>query len=118
LQDKTKAEALTLLHQTNNVGSSPLHLAALNDLREATEFLISMGAKVDARDKDRFTPLHFAANEDATEAMSVLIAHGANVNALTEDFCVHFGGFVPIYMTGGKTPLMLAASHGNEAAVR
>ena len=74
-----------------------LHRAAYNGHLETTEFLLSVGAKVDARTADGWQPLHCACRWNKTRVASLLLQNGADANAQTN---------------GRQTPLHLAASNG------
>jgi len=77
----------------NQLGSTPLHLAATNGDAGPLKALIAAGAEVNARDKEDNTPLHMAAYAGKSEAARLLLEAGADVNAKS---------------TGGRTPLSLA----------
>ena len=77
----------------NQLGSTPLHLAATNGDSGPLKTLIAAGADVNARDKEDNTPLHMAAYAGKSEAARLLLEAGADVNAKS---------------TGGRTPLSLA----------
>jgi ankyrin repeat protein len=71
-----------------------LHWAAWNGRKEVAEFLLSQGAKVNARDEHGHTPLHCAAMWNKKDIVELLIEHGADVNATDNE---------------GRTPLHYAA---------
>jgi len=77
----------------NQLGSTPLHLAATNGDAGPLKALLAAGADVNARDKEDNTPLHMAAYATRTENARLLLEAGADVNAKS---------------TGGRTPLSLA----------
>ena len=77
----------------NQLGSTPLHLAATNVDSGSLKALIAAGADVNARDKEDNTPLHMAAYVGRSEAARLLLEAGADVNAKS---------------MGGRTPLSLA----------
>ncbi len=77
----------------NQLGSTPLHLAATNGDAGPLKALIAAGAEVNARDKEDNTPLHMAAYAGKSQAARLLLEAGADVNAKS---------------TGGRTPLSLA----------
>ena len=85
----------SLANATVGRGVAPLHLAAVLNLGEITEVLLTHGADPNVRSDDGFTPLHWAASRDSAAAAEVLIRHGADVNAAT---------------TRGITPLHWAAN--------
>ena len=61
--------------------STPLHFAAGFNRVEVVEFLLSMGADVQAKDKGGLVPLHNACSYGHLEVVVSLVTHGANVNA-------------------------------------
>lgn len=77
----------------NQLGSTPLHLAATNGDIGPLKVLIAAGADVNARDKEDNTPLHMAAYVGRAVAARLLLEAGADVNAKS---------------AGGRTPLSLA----------
>ncbi|KAM6262467.1 CARD- and ANK-domain containing inflammasome adapter protein-like [Porphyrio hochstetteri] len=78
----------------NSSSETLLHVAATNGHLNIMEYLISKGAKTDAKDKEGRTPLHRAAEKGHGEAVKVLLRHGAYLYSLDKE---------------GKTPLHLAA---------
>lgn len=60
------------------LGSTPLHLAALNLDPGPLQALIAAGANVNARDKEGATPLHMAAFATRTENAKLLLQAGAD----------------------------------------
>lgn len=60
------------------LGSTPLHLAALNLDPGPLKALIAAGANVNARDKEGATPLHMAAFATRTEHARLLLQAGAD----------------------------------------
>jgi len=64
-----------------------LHLAANSGKKDIVEFLISKGAKVDARDALGLgvTPLYYAAMHNYEDIADLLLAKGADVNAKNKD---------------------------------
>lgn len=66
----------------DNYGRTPLHVASAVDYPEMVEFLIEMGANINALTKDEHqTPLHYAAQNDATSSLKVLLNLNANIDA-------------------------------------
>ncbi len=127
-QNKTGALRVLLVHganvkATSREGFTPLHVAIMNRHSAEARMLLQWGADPNARDWDGWTPLHwacalfsakqsFAFAKEAKKAekkapeegmVRVLIAAGAKVNAVTNS---------------GDTPLILAASSGDEEGVR
>jgi ankyrin repeat protein len=90
-------------------GWTPLHWAAISFDKEVSEYLITMGADVNAAETvSGMTPLHFAAAGDQKEIVELLLASGADVNAKDEPRTIKNGKRVQ-----GSTPLDTAndASH-------
>lgn len=67
------------------LGSTPLHLAALNVDSGPLQALIAAGADVNARDREGATPLHMAAYATRTEHARLLLQAGADVTVKTEN---------------------------------
>jgi ankyrin repeat protein len=61
-------------------GAYPVHLAAMNNNRDAMEHLRNAGAKLDAKDDDFGTPLHWAARFGHIRIMEYLLQHGVSAN--------------------------------------
>ncbi|XP_069594215.1 CARD- and ANK-domain containing inflammasome adapter protein-like [Ranitomeya imitator] len=87
----------------NSSGETLLHVAASNGHVPVIEFLLSKGAKVDAKDKKRRTPLHRAAENGHVEAARVLLRAGANIYSLDND---------------SHSPLHLAAQNNHHHLVK
>lgn len=64
--------------RTTGLGSTPLHLAALNVDSGPLKALIAAGADVNARDANGATPLHMAAFATRTEHAKLLLKAGAD----------------------------------------
>ncbi|MBX3677993.1 MAG: ankyrin repeat domain-containing protein [Rhodocyclaceae bacterium] len=77
----------------NQLGATPLHMAATNSDIGPLKALLAAGADVHARDKDDLTPLHMAAYADKHKHAQLLLEAGADVEAKS---------------TGGRTPMSLA----------
>jgi len=77
----------------NQLGATPLHLAATNPDSGPLKALLAVGADARARDKEDLTPLHMAAYSDKSEHARLLLEAGADVDAKS---------------AGGRTPLSLA----------
>ena len=63
---------------TEAMGSTPLHLAALNVDSGPLKALIAAGANANARDKNDATPLHMAAYGTRSENAKLLLQAGAD----------------------------------------
>lgn len=66
------------------LGSTPLHFAALNEDSGPLQALIAAGANVNARDREGSTPLHMAAYATRSKNVRMLLEAGADVAAKTE----------------------------------
>ncbi|USE34281.1 ankyrin repeat domain-containing protein [Endozoicomonas sp. SCSIO W0465] len=89
------------IHLVQADGKMPLHLAAENGHLECLEWLLEMGAKINARVRsstNRATPLHLAAENGHLECLKRLVELGADVNAANKN---------------GETALHLAAYNGH-----
>lgn len=60
------------------LGSTPLHLAAMNPDRSAMKALLDAGADVNARDADGSTPIHMAAYASRPQHARQLLEAGAD----------------------------------------
>ena len=86
----------------NDVGSTPLHLAATNPDSGPVKVLLAAGANVNALDNDSNTPLHMAAYVNRTENAQLLLEAGADTSVVN---------------SGGRTAIALGRkSRGDEAA--
>ena len=86
-------------------GFTPLHLAVLHKRTEAMQFLVKLGADVNAKNKDGETPLWIAISELKNPGIAELLLDlGANINARVRDL--------------GMTPLDWAAFDGRLEMVR
>ena len=105
---KTLADGADVNAKDDN-GWTPLHWAALSGHKEVSEYLITMGADVNAAETvSGMTVLHEAAALGHKEIAELLIASGADVNAKDEPRTIKNGKRVQ-----GSTPLDTAndASH-------
>ena len=67
------------------LGSTPLHLAAMNPDTSAMKALLAAGADPNARDNDGATPLHMAAYGSRTLNTQILLEAGADPLAKTDN---------------------------------
>lgn len=128
--------------QVNKRGETQLHIAARRGWRGAIAFLLDRGAEVDALDKYDLTPLLAAASigktRDDYETVKLLIERGADPKAKghTKGTALHEasgargadprllellisrGVDVNSQESGGETPLMRAAFHGNDRTLK
>ncbi len=79
---KQSLGALDLPSDFRRYGYTALHMAALNNARNAALALLSRGADVNAKSEDGMTALHMAASKNSSETAVALLARGAaDVNA-------------------------------------
>ncbi len=78
-QDAKARDARTAL------GSTPLHLAAMNPDTSAMLALLAVGADPNARDNDGATPLHMAAYASRAQHTRILLEAGADPLAKTDN---------------------------------
>lgn len=90
------------VNATDELGESPLHIAAVRGYLQAASMLVAKGADVNAGDVRGLTPLHAAAWSGNNEIVVLLIDKGADANARDED---------------GVTPLHAAALAGRDKTV-
>ena len=67
------------------LGSTPLHMAAMNGDLSAMKALIAAGADPNARDNDGATPLHMAAYASRPKHVQMLLEAGADPLAKTDN---------------------------------
>src|SRR5260221_705463 len=67
------------LNLPDDLGQTPLHLAAAHCRTNVVALLLDKGAKLDALAKGDPTPLHLAAQSGCAEAVKMLLAKGAEV---------------------------------------
>lgn len=84
------------------ISNNLLHAAAGSDYKDAVEFLIMQGARVNTRDETGGTPLHGAAFCGHQDVVELLIAKGAEVDAKD------FNGITPLHMAAfeSRTEIM------------
>jgi len=90
----------TQINVQNQLGETPLMLAAINNQLELAKLLIDRGADVN---RQGWTPLHYAATRGHREMMRLLLDHDAYIDSESAN---------------GTTPLMLAAYGAPPLAVK
>lgn len=79
-------DAFFVINQTNRLGYTPLHLAAINDNTACIKVLIERGAKIDAKNViDGSNALHYAIMYGHSETAKKLLSLNANKNIRHED---------------------------------
>ena len=82
--------------KNNQTGQTALHLPAKLNHVQVVEFLVSVGADINALDEDGNTPLHYAAISNHAEIAQLLIESDADIQLENNE---------------GETPLKAAVSH-------
>jgi ankyrin repeat protein len=105
--DLAKVEALIkdnpdLVLSKDNIGETPLHIAAAIARIDMINLLLANKANVNAKEKGGWTPLHLAAYWDHKGVAELLMAHKADINSKTSD---------------GATPLDIAARESRKDMV-
>lgn len=93
-----------LVGETNRIGRTALHYAAINPGPATVRVLLTHGANADLQDDAGVTPLHEAINHGNHEVLSCMIEHGAEVNKSSQKPSI-------------GTPLEAALRCGNVEAV-
>ncbi len=80
-----------LANAADQLGSTPLHLAAGQGTCKAAEVLISRGADVNAKNRSGDTPLHRASSEGEADMVKLLLRHGADpsIRGIIEEMPLH-----------------------------
>jgi ankyrin repeat protein len=120
---------------TDELGETPLHIAAVRGYLQAASMLIAKGANVNAGDVRGLTPIHAAAWAGNNEIVEMLIDKGADINARDEDsvtplhaaalagrnetvaLLIARGANVNVKNDEGMTPLHAAALAGDRETV-
>lgn len=70
-----------IVNSRNELGSTPLHIAAGISAPDITRLLIEKGAAINAKDNNGVTPLHISAFSGHKANLELLLAKGADVHA-------------------------------------
>jgi ankyrin repeat protein len=116
----------------DNVGRTPLHVAAWRGAVDVAETLLAHGAEINAKDNKGQTPLHLAAEMDHEQVAELLLANKAEANAKDNNGStpLHRVAAVGYYMrmvelllankadvnvkdNHGATPMQVAEVHGH-----
>ena len=110
--------------------ATPLHWAAEADQLEATELLLSKGAKVSSRTDGGWTPIHSAAAKGSTNVLAMFLKRRASVNAISQsgtplDLAIGYNMVAAAEMISGKggregwqVSIHMAAAKGKAVAVQ
>ena len=63
--------------QTNKLGCTPLHAAAMHGQNKAIEWMLDKQADPRANDSEGYCPMHYAAGEGHLDAIDILLRKGA-----------------------------------------
>jgi ankyrin repeat protein len=94
----------------DDVGETPLHIAALTGFTDLFDLAKKKGANIDVPNNDGATPLHYAAWAKSVRSVSVLIALGASITATNK-----YGASAAIYAS--KEPIVQVMGSADEATV-
>uniref|UniRef100_A0A674IZK4 NF-kappa-B inhibitor alpha n=1 Tax=Terrapene triunguis TaxID=2587831 RepID=A0A674IZK4_9SAUR len=87
----------SVLQSANYNGHTCLHLASIHGYLAIVEYLLSLGADVNAQEPcNGRTALHLAVDLQNSELVSLLVKHGADVNKVT------YQGYSPYQLTWGR----------------
>uniref|UniRef100_K7FQS0 NF-kappa-B inhibitor alpha n=2 Tax=Pelodiscus sinensis TaxID=13735 RepID=K7FQS0_PELSI len=87
----------SVLQSANYNGHTCLHLASIQGYLAIVEYLLSLGADVNAQEPcNGRTALHLAVDLQNSELVSLLVKHGADVNKVT------YQGYSPYQLTWGR----------------
>ncbi|XP_074852944.1 NF-kappa-B inhibitor alpha [Carettochelys insculpta] len=87
----------SVLKSVNYNGHTCLHLASIQGYLAIVEYLLSLGADVNAQEPcNGRTALHLAVDLQNSELVSLLVKHGADVNKVT------YQGYSPYQLTWGR----------------
>lgn len=79
--NKMIAASRSVVNARNDLGSTPLHIAAGIAAPDIARLLIEKGAVINAKDNSGATPLHIAAFSGRKASLELLLAKGADVHA-------------------------------------
>lgn len=79
--NKLIAANRNMVNAKNELGSTPLHIAASISATDITRLLLDKGAAINAKDNSGATPLHIAAFSGHKANLELLLAKGADVHA-------------------------------------
>jgi len=79
--NKLIAANRSVVNARNELGSTPLHIAAGNSTSDIVRLLLDQGAAINSKDNRGVTPLHIAAFSGHKVNLELLLAKGADVHA-------------------------------------
>ena len=87
------------VNEKNNVGMTPLHLAAWGGYKDLVKLLLENGANIDEKNKNSgITPILWAAGQGHKDIVKLLVDRGANIDVKNDR---------------GVTPVFQAAEEGH-----
>lgn len=107
------------LKDTEN-GLTPLHYAAILGDLELTKILISNGSKIKEIDKNGFNVFHYAADNDQFNIIEYLSKFDKTKEIFKKSFDtkILLSNSIPIYISGGRTPIHWASEKGNLDSIK
>jgi hypothetical protein len=69
----------------NGRGNKPLHFAVMYNRKAIVEYLLDLGADVNAAGEQGYTPLHISVKFNFPELMELLLLSGARTDMITRD---------------------------------
>lgn len=98
----TQGETNEEMNKRDNLGRTPLFVAADKGSETGVKILIENGANIEISDKQGRTPLYTACDSNQINVVKLLIKKGANVNKCDNE---------------GRSPILMAAGQGHNSIV-
>ncbi len=124
------------LQNSDQEGNTPLHLAAKWDFSDISDYLIKLGASVNARNDQGLTPLHMAVKNNSISICQLLANNGAIIDSRDNygntplhtaiswgsskaaKFLLLLGANVELRNLSGNTPLHTAVLHRDQMGIK
>eukprot|EP00960_Hanusia_phi_P027671 746948-Hanusia_phi.AAC.6 len=94
--DYDEPEDYPSLHDKNDGGNTPLHLATWMNKKEAAKLLVQHGAPVNVRNRAGQHPVAWAARHNDTAILELMLKEGASPNTADDQ------GFAPLHFCAGR----------------